>query len=155
MSWQEYVSLPSVVDQQRRAYARMKAREIIAALSGSHDPEGYLGSKLDSILHEYGASLEELSRHFERISYAAIMVQPPSILTKKGNAMQRLKPNGTAPTASPERDMYRVRDVAERLSLTYRTVHRAIRSGRVKAIRCGGAVLIPKAEFERIVTRGF
>lgn len=69
--------------------------------------------------------------------------------------MQRLKPNGTVPTASPERDMYRVRDVAERLSLTYRTVHRAIRSGRVKAIRCGGAVLIPKAEFERIVIQGF
>lgn len=69
--------------------------------------------------------------------------------------MQRPKPDATAPTANPERDMYRVRDVAERLSLTYRTIHRAIRSGHIKAIRCGGAVLIPKTEFERICERGF
>jgi excisionase family DNA binding protein len=70
--------------------------------------------------------------------------------------MQRTKPDATdatAPTAKPE--AYRVGDVAERLSLAYRTIHRAIRTGRIKAIRCGGAVLIPRAEFERICEKGF
>ena len=59
------------------------------------------------------------------------------------------------PAAKPEPTLYRVKDVAEKLSLTYRTLHRAIKAGRVHAIRCGGAVLIPATELHRICERGF
>jgi excisionase family DNA binding protein len=70
--------------------------------------------------------------------------------------MQRPNLDATAPPAAkPEPDLYRVRDVAERLSLTYRTIHRAIKAKRIRAIRCGGAVLIPAAELQRIVAKGF
>jgi excisionase family DNA binding protein len=63
--------------------------------------------------------------------------------------------NSDTVAAKPEPSLYRVKDVAERLSLTYRTVHRAIKAGRVHAIRCGGAVLIPATELQRILAKGF
>jgi excisionase family DNA binding protein len=57
--------------------------------------------------------------------------------------------------AKPERDSYPIKDVADRLSLCYRSVHRAVREGRIKSVRMGGAVRISAAELERIVERGF
>ena len=69
--------------------------------------------------------------------------------------MQSEKTDIAHSTARPEPNLYRVKDVARKLSLTYRTIHRAIKSGRIHAIRCGGAVLIPATEFQRICERGF
>jgi excisionase family DNA binding protein len=62
-----------------------------------------------------------------------------------------------APVAVPKlaKDLYRLKDVADRLSLCYRTLHRAVREGRIKSVRCGGAVMIPAGELNRIVERGF
>ena len=57
--------------------------------------------------------------------------------------------------AAQEKDVYRLKDVADRLSLCYRTVHRAVRQGRIKTIRLGGAVGVPAAELRRIREQGF
>jgi excisionase family DNA binding protein len=63
--------------------------------------------------------------------------------------MQRLKPDAPAPAA------YSIKVVAERLGLSYRTIWRGVREGRVKSIRCGGAVRIPAGELEKVCTKGF
>ncbi len=65
------------------------------------------------------------------------------------------KTSDTALPAKPEPDLYRVKAVAEKTSLTYRTLHRAIKAGRIHALKCAGAVLIPRSEVERILTKGF
>ena len=58
-------------------------------------------------------------------------------------------------TGKPEKDLYRIKDVADRLSLCYRTLHRAVREGRIKSIRLGGSIRIPASELQRILTKGF
>jgi len=57
--------------------------------------------------------------------------------------------------ARPERDLFPIKDVADRLSLCYRSVHRAVREGRIKSIRIGGSVRIPADELKRICEKGF
>jgi excisionase family DNA binding protein len=69
--------------------------------------------------------------------------------------MQGKNTDAAHPAAKSEPNLYRVKDVAQKLSLTYRTLHRAIKNGRVHAIRCGGAVLIPATELQRIISKGF
>jgi excisionase family DNA binding protein len=69
--------------------------------------------------------------------------------------MNSPKTGATAPAGKTEKDLYRLKDVAGRLSLCYRTIHRAVREGRIRTVRCGGAVMVPAGELKRIVEKGF
>ena len=48
-----------------------------------------------------------------------------------------------------------MRELAERIGKTYRTVHRAARAGKIKTVKFGGSVMVPKREVERILAHGF
>lgn len=48
-----------------------------------------------------------------------------------------------------------LKELAERTGKTYRTLHRAVQAGKIKTVRLGGSVLVPKREVERILTKGF
>jgi excisionase family DNA binding protein len=48
-----------------------------------------------------------------------------------------------------------LRELAQRTGKTYRTLHRAARSGKIKTVRMGGSVMVPKREVERILSHGF
>jgi excisionase family DNA binding protein len=48
-----------------------------------------------------------------------------------------------------------VADVAAITGLCYRTIHRAIRDGRIKAVRLGGSVMISAAQLRRICEEGY
>jgi|GEM_PF-4371319 len=48
-----------------------------------------------------------------------------------------------------------IRELAQRTGLTYRTLHRAIQAGKIKTVRLGGSVMVPKREVERIMAHGF
>jgi excisionase family DNA binding protein len=45
--------------------------------------------------------------------------------------------------------------LAKVLGLSYRTVHRAIKEGKVKCVRVGRQYRVPMAEMERIMVSGF
>ena len=48
-----------------------------------------------------------------------------------------------------------IREVSQRTGKTYRTIHRAVRAGKIKTVRFGGSVMVPKREVERILAQGF
>ena len=48
-----------------------------------------------------------------------------------------------------------LRELSQRTGKTYRTLHRAVKAGKIKSVRFGGSVMIPHAEVERILQRGF
>jgi excisionase family DNA binding protein len=48
-----------------------------------------------------------------------------------------------------------LRELSERTGKTYRTLHRAVKAGKIKTIRFGGSVMVPRREVERILARGF
>jgi excisionase family DNA binding protein len=48
-----------------------------------------------------------------------------------------------------------LRELAQRTGKTYRTLHRAVRAGKIKTVRFGGSVMVNKAEVSRILTHGF
>lgn len=48
-----------------------------------------------------------------------------------------------------------LRELAQRTGKTYRTLHRAVRARKIKTVRFGGSVMVPKAEVSRILTHGF
>ncbi len=54
-----------------------------------------------------------------------------------------------------EKQFDSIKDVATRIGKTYRTVHRAVRAGKIKATRFGGSLMISRKEVERILERGF
>jgi len=70
--------------------------------------------------------------------------------------MQRQKTDTSVsvPKPDPER-LYSIKDVADRLRLCYRSVHRAVREGRIQSVRLGGAVRISAGELQRICSKGF
>ena len=55
----------------------------------------------------------------------------------------------------PEKALFTIRELCAYLGLCYRSVHRAVRDGRIQSIRCGGAVRIPSTELQRLLTKGF
>ena len=55
--------------------------------------------------------------------------------------------------ATPEFE--HLRELAERLGLNYRTVWRAVQEGRVRVVKFGGSLLVPKREVERILAQGW
>jgi len=54
-----------------------------------------------------------------------------------------------------QREFETIRALAERTGKCYRTIHRAIRNGKIKAVRLGASVMIPRREVEKILERGF
>jgi excisionase family DNA binding protein len=48
-----------------------------------------------------------------------------------------------------------LRELSERTGKTYRTLHRAVKAGKIKTIRFGGSVMVPRREVERILAQGF
>lgn len=70
--------------------------------------------------------------------------------------MQGQKTDSSVSVAKPDQErVYSIADVADRVSLCYRSVHRAVREGRIKSVKMGGAVRISAGEFQRIVEKGF
>ncbi len=54
-----------------------------------------------------------------------------------------------------EKELFSLKDVCAKIGLCYRTVHRATREGKIKTVRLGASVMVPKAELRRIVEKGF
>ncbi|MBZ5538234.1 MAG: helix-turn-helix domain-containing protein [Acidobacteriia bacterium] len=54
-----------------------------------------------------------------------------------------------------EREFESLRELSQRTGKTYRTLHRAVRAGKIKTVRFGCSVMVPKREVERILARGF
>jgi excisionase family DNA binding protein len=54
-----------------------------------------------------------------------------------------------------EREFESLRWVAEKTGKSYRTIHRAVRAGKIKTIRFGGSVMVSKQEVARVLTKGF
>jgi excisionase family DNA binding protein len=53
------------------------------------------------------------------------------------------------------KELYSIRELCEKTGKCYRTIHRRIREGKITTLRLGASVMIPKAEVERIIARGF
>lgn len=53
------------------------------------------------------------------------------------------------------REFDSLRELSQRTGKTYRTLHRAVRAGKIKTVRFGGSVMVPKREVERILLHGF
>ncbi len=54
-----------------------------------------------------------------------------------------------------EKDFSTIKELSRRIGLCYRTVHRAVQDGKIKVVRFGGSVMIPRREVERVLERGF
>jgi excisionase family DNA binding protein len=54
-----------------------------------------------------------------------------------------------------EREFESIQELSERTGKCYRTIHRAIKAGKIKAVRFGGSVMIPRREVDRVLQRGF
>lgn len=54
-----------------------------------------------------------------------------------------------------EQALYTMREVAEAVGVSYRTVHRYAKLKRIKTVRLGGQVRVPRQELERILAKGF
>jgi excisionase family DNA binding protein len=48
-----------------------------------------------------------------------------------------------------------LKDLAEVVGVNYRTIHRAVKKGTIKTVRCGSLLKVPQKEVERILTKGF
>jgi excisionase family DNA binding protein len=48
-----------------------------------------------------------------------------------------------------------LQQLARDAGLSYRTVHRYAKMGRIKTIRLGASVRVPRKECDRILTKGF
>ena len=53
------------------------------------------------------------------------------------------------------RVLFDIKDVSGWIGMSYRSIHRAVRQGRIKSVRCGGSVKIPQQEVERLLEKGF
>lgn len=54
-----------------------------------------------------------------------------------------------------EREFFTLKELSVKIGQTYRTLHRAARDGRIKTIRFGGSVRVPRREVERLLVKGF
>jgi excisionase family DNA binding protein len=54
-----------------------------------------------------------------------------------------------------EREFETLRELSQRTGKTYRTLHRAVQAGKIKTVRFGGSVMVPKREVERVLEKGF
>ena len=61
------------------------------------------------------------------------------------------KANGSETTASPPRLAYSMRETSEMLGVSYITVHRLLKRGRLRASDALRNKVIPKSEIERFL----
>jgi hypothetical protein len=54
-----------------------------------------------------------------------------------------------------EKEFESLRWLSQKTGKTYRTLHRAVKAGKIKVVRFGGSVMVPKREVERILAKGF
>lgn len=54
-----------------------------------------------------------------------------------------------------EKGFWTIKELSQQIGKCYRTVHRAAQAGKIKTIRFGASRLIPRAEAERVLQRGF
>jgi len=54
-----------------------------------------------------------------------------------------------------QKEFESIRELAARTDECYRTIHRAVKAGKIKSVRFGASVMIPRQEVERILRRGF
>ena len=54
-----------------------------------------------------------------------------------------------------EKEFNTIAELARRIGKCYRTIHRAVQQGKIKTIRFGSSRMIPRAEVERVLQRGF
>jgi excisionase family DNA binding protein len=52
-------------------------------------------------------------------------------------------------------DFLGLRELAAKVGVNYRTIHRAVQDGKIQSVKFGSLVKIPKREAERILQRGF
>ena len=53
------------------------------------------------------------------------------------------------------KELFSIKDLCNKTGLCYRTIHRRIGEGKIKVVRLGALVMIPRREVERILQRGF
>jgi excisionase family DNA binding protein len=61
-------------------------------------------------------------------------------------------PATAAPVAVPKRDLYRVPEARERLSMSRSVIYEQIRSGRLRSVRQGRTRLIPAVAIDEYVS---
>jgi excisionase family DNA binding protein len=54
-----------------------------------------------------------------------------------------------------KREFDRLRELADRTGLCYRTLYRAGKEGKIKILKLGGTLLVPRREVQRILEQGF
>jgi excisionase family DNA binding protein len=54
-----------------------------------------------------------------------------------------------------DKDFSTIKELSQRIGKCYRTVHRAAQAGKIKTVRFGASRMIPRAEVQRILTKGF
>ena len=62
---------------------------------------------------------------------------------------------GSASKPVIQADFVGLRELAQKVGVNYRTIHRAAQSGKIQSVRFGSLVKIPRREAERILQRGF
>jgi excisionase family DNA binding protein len=57
--------------------------------------------------------------------------------------------------AAPASEFESLKRLAQLTGKTYRTIHRATRAGKIRVVRFGGSVMVPRREVERILEHGW
>lgn len=59
----------------------------------------------------------------------------------------------TKPSIQP--DFVGLRELAGKMGVNYRTIHRAVQTGKIQSVKFGSLVKVPRREADRIMQRGF
>lgn len=54
-----------------------------------------------------------------------------------------------------EKLLHSIKETSAATGFCYRTIWRYVKAGRIRSVRCGGSVMIPAVELQRIVEKGF
>jgi len=52
-------------------------------------------------------------------------------------------------------DFLGLRELAAKVGVDYRTIHRAVQTGKIQSVRFGALIKVPRREADRILQRGF
>jgi len=52
-------------------------------------------------------------------------------------------------------DFVGLRELAAKVGVDYRTIHRAVQKGKIQSVKFGSLVKIPRREADRVLQRGF
>jgi excisionase family DNA binding protein len=57
--------------------------------------------------------------------------------------------------SATQADFVGLRELAGKMGVNYRTVHRAVQDGKIQSVRFGSLVKVSRREVERILAKGF